>query len=144
MPDPANPGTKLTVMLGGHWYGDSPPTSAPANALEIARDVLRTQLGITDEPAASNVVLQKECIPQYTLGHEERLVEIHEGLMDAYEGRLGVAGSSYRGVGVNDCVRFSREVVKGLAENTGCSTGLEHVLPAICEAVTVSGVWKRA
>lgn len=42
--------------------------------------------------------------------------EAHTGLLDAFNGRLRVAGSWYHGVGVNDCLRSAFECVQGLAQ----------------------------
>lgn len=89
----------------------------------MARAVLKRHLGITEPPAVTLVSLQKDCIPQYTVGHDDRMAEASE-LLEKYEGRLRVAGNSYTGVGVNDCVRAASDVVTGLVGGTG-KTGLE-------------------
>lgn len=45
-----------------------------------------------------------------------------------FEGKLRVAGSSYTGVGVNDCIRAARDVVQGLkSPNEG--SGLDMFTP---------------
>ncbi|KAI5776691.1 hypothetical protein EDC01DRAFT_714597 [Geopyxis carbonaria] len=122
-PSDTEAGTKLTIMAGGHhWRGR---TSYPSDdeAVANARELLKAHLGITEAPVATNVALQRECIPQYTVGHEDRMVEVREALEGRFGGRLAVAGSSYRGVGLNDCVRYVRDAVKGVVEG-GC-TGLE-------------------
>jgi oxygen-dependent protoporphyrinogen oxidase len=41
-------------------------------------------------------------MPQYTLGHEERLARIEQGLSN-YPG-LFLTGSAYQGIGISDCV----------------------------------------
>lgn len=125
-PHPSENGTKLTVMLGGHhWYGR---TKYPddAEAVSMARDVLRQHLKITEDPVATHVTLNRDCIPQYNVGHDQKIKRIKEGLMESFEGRLSVAGASYKGVGLNDCVRSARDVVVGLTERSeGVWTGLE-------------------
>jgi hypothetical protein len=82
----------------------------------MARSVLERHLGIKEEPLATNVALQRECIPQYTVGHDARLKAAHEELARNFGGRLAVAGSSYTGVGLNDCVLAAREVVDRLVD----------------------------
>jgi oxygen-dependent protoporphyrinogen oxidase len=42
-------------------------------------------------------------MPQYTLGHLERLDSIQRSL-DRYPG-LVLAGAAYRGIGIPDCIR---------------------------------------
>jgi oxygen-dependent protoporphyrinogen oxidase len=116
-------GTKVTVMLGGHWWDgfDSYPDEAEGAAM--AKAVLKRHLKIDEEPAAVNVGLQKECIPQYTVGHEARMKQAHGELMQIFKGKLAVAGNSYTGVGLNDCVRAARDVVMDIKD--GHATGLE-------------------
>ena len=98
-------GTKLTVMLGGHYWKDwaSPPSGEECVAM--ARSVLERHLGITAEPAAVHARVHQRAIPQYRVGHRKRLGQLHEHLIDTYGGRVKVAGGSYTGVGVNDCIR---------------------------------------
>lgn len=116
------PGTKVTVMLGGHWWDgfDSYPDEEEGAAM--AKAILKRHLRIEIEPEVVNVGLQRECIPQYTVGHEERMKRAHGELMSAFKGKLTVAGNSYTGVGLNDCVRAARDAVMGVKkgeENTG-------------------------
>jgi oxygen-dependent protoporphyrinogen oxidase len=117
------PGTKVTVMLGGHWWDgfDSYPDEAEGAAM--AKAVLKRHLKIDEEPAAVNVSLQKDCIPQYTVGHEARMKAAHGELMQMFKGKLAVAGNSYTGVGLNDCVRAARDVVMDIKDRQ--ATGLE-------------------
>ncbi|CAG8973092.1 hypothetical protein HYALB_00007569 [Hymenoscyphus albidus] len=103
-------GTKLTVMLGGHWWDDFPSYPTESEGLELARSVLKRHLGIEEEPSAVQVGLHKNCIPQYTVGHEERLRQAHFELLEDFKGTLAVAGNSFGGVGVADCVRGTREL----------------------------------
>jgi oxygen-dependent protoporphyrinogen oxidase len=123
-PQETEPGTKVTVMFGGHYWRERRTYPDAAEALEMARDVLRRHLGIEETPVATNVSLNRDCIPQYTVGHEDRLVEARDGL-ERLRGGFSVAGASYKGVGLNDCVRSARDVVKTLVEK-GRGTGLER------------------
>ena len=119
-------GTKLTVMLGGHWWNDWPVYPDEHEGLALAKGVVERHLGITEEPEAWSVNLQTDCIPQYTVGHEQRLKTAHTNISQQFKGRLRVAGSWVSGVGVNDCLRSAYEVVKGLKTGKN-GTGLEHV-----------------
>ena len=93
----------------------------------MAKTVLGRHLGIMEEPKAVRVGLQKECIPQYTVGHYERMGAVHKLLKEGFGGRLRVAGNSYTGVGLNDCVRAAMDVTLGLTVGTGVTgvTGLD-------------------
>lgn len=125
-------GTKLTVMMGGHWWDHLAAThSYPTEeeGLSMAVAVLKRHLGIQAEPEAWKVGLHRECIPQYTVGHDQRMKTASRELEKAFKGKLRVAGSSYTGVGLNDCVRSARDVVMGLKDGDSAfgpvKTGLE-------------------
>lgn len=119
-------GTKLTVMLGGHWWNDWPSFPDEQQGLQLAKSLLERHLGIKEEPEAWQVNLQKDCIPQYEVGHESKLRTAHNNLWQEYRGRLRVAGSWMSGVGVNDCLRSAWDVARSLKEGRD-GTGLEHV-----------------
>jgi protoporphyrinogen/coproporphyrinogen III oxidase len=121
------PGTKVTVMLGGHWWDDWSSYPDEAEGAAMAKAILKRHLKIEEEPVVVNVSLQRECIPQYTVGHEERMKKAHGELMRAFKGKLAVAGNSYTGVGLNDCVRAARDLVESISlRGAGGVTGLER------------------
>ncbi len=117
------PGTKVTVMLGGHWWDGLESYPDEEEGASMAKALLKRHLDIAEEPQAVNVGLQKDCIPQYTVGHEQRMWKASE-MLERFQGRLRVAGNSYTGVGLNDCVRAAKDVVTKLVDGTG-RTGLE-------------------
>ena len=59
-------------------------------------------LKITGAPLMTLLYRWHKSMPQYTLGHEERLSGIEQGL--AKHPGLFVTGSAYRGIGISDCV----------------------------------------
>lgn len=118
-------GTKITVMLGGHWWNDRVEYPDEEEGVRLAKALLKRQLSIEEDPREVRVSLQKDCIPQYQVGHHERMLEISRGLKRAFKGRLRVVGSSYTGVGVNDCIRAARNLVRDFHNGTG-QTGLER------------------
>ncbi|KAE8449369.1 hypothetical protein EG329_008270 [Mollisiaceae sp. DMI_Dod_QoI] len=117
-------GTKVTVMMGGHWWDgfDAYPDEEEGSAM--AQSILKRHLKIDTPPTLVRVSLQKDCIPQYTVGHHSRMESGHEELKDVFKGKLAVAGNSYTGVGLNDCVRAARDVVMGVKKSES-PTGLE-------------------
>jgi protoporphyrinogen/coproporphyrinogen III oxidase len=79
----------------------------------VAREVEEaTPLG--GEPVASRVVRWARSMPQYEVGHLDRLARIDEALSDAPG--LFLAGSAYRGVGIPDCIRQGREAAQRVIE----------------------------
>jgi oxygen-dependent protoporphyrinogen oxidase len=100
------PGTKLTVMLGGHWWDDMPESDYPDHdsAVAMARSMLERQLGITEAPTIARSRLQRNAIPQYTVGHDERIKELSRIVRTEFRQRLTLAGNWYDGVSVPDCI----------------------------------------
>ncbi|MCJ1381625.1 oxygen-dependent protoporphyrinogen oxidase [Xylographa soralifera] len=121
------PGTKLTVMLGGHWWNGWDTYPDEEEGAKMAKAILARHLNIIEEPQAARVALQKECIPQYTVGHASRMRRASSSLLDHFHGRLRVAGNSYSGVGLNDCVRAAKELTMRL-EVDSKATGLEDLV----------------
>ncbi|KAI8826849.1 uncharacterized protein EV422DRAFT_552259 [Fimicolochytrium jonesii] len=119
--------TRVTVMLGGHKFSEffgavdkklSPETvRAIEHASEVAihSHLQIPRLNTQGEPVVLNryTAVHRDCIPQYTVGHRERLGRMHGVLVG---GRMSVCGASYGGVGVNDCVVGARDLVRGLVE----------------------------
>lgn len=109
-------GVKLTVMLGGHyWRGQTYPSED--ELLSAAKSVVARDLGITVEPGIHLTTLQRECIPQYEVGHGERIRKL-EGYLDSTfgMGQFNIVGSATDGVGVNDCILSARKGAKRLQE----------------------------
>lgn len=73
-----------------------------AELLALIRHELLATLGITAEPALWRVRRWPRAMPQYTLGHAERQAEIERRL--ARQPGLYLAGASYRGLGIPDCI----------------------------------------
>ncbi|KAG1168605.1 hypothetical protein G6F70_004729 [Rhizopus microsporus] len=110
---------KLTVMIGGSdWkdaFGHVPIDQLdPEDAYKYARKAVSQFLHIDSEPRYSMVNLQKQCIPQYLVGHESRMRSLHHALKQKYSHLLSVSGASYLGVSVPDCIKNSRMLVEEL------------------------------
>lgn len=74
----------------------------------VAADVRQAVGDLPEAPEASTVVRWERAMPQYEVGHVERVAEIEGGLRAG----LFVTGASYRGVGVPDCVRQAEEAAE--------------------------------
>jgi oxygen-dependent protoporphyrinogen oxidase len=123
-------GTKLTVMMGGHWWNDWAGYPDEEEGLEMAKAVVQRHLNITEAPTAAHVNLSKDCIPQYTLGYEDRLQDFARGITDEFKGRLRVVGNQFNGVGVNDCITGAWNLARGLRDGgwKSRSCGLDRVM----------------
>ncbi len=99
----------LTAMIGG--AEDPEVINLPdKKLLELVRDDLWTTMGIGVAPEFVKVFRHQQGIPQYTLGHQDRLRTIQERLQE-HPGLL-VCGNSYSGISVNHCV----EEASGIAD----------------------------
>jgi protoporphyrinogen/coproporphyrinogen III oxidase len=68
----------------------------------LAQDELRQTLGLRAAPAQRWVYRWAEGLPQYQLGHLDRLATIRRRL--AFHPGLALAGAAYQGVGLPDCI----------------------------------------
>lgn len=71
--------------------------------LATVRQELVTLCGITAEPSYTEVNRWWKAMPQYTIGHLDRLVQL-DAALSRYPG-LVLTGAAYRGVGIPDCIR---------------------------------------
>jgi oxygen-dependent protoporphyrinogen oxidase len=86
----------------------------------LVRHELAELLGVQAKPTLSRVSRYQDAMPQYHLGHAERIRRI-EGLAAASPG-LHLAGSAYRGVGIPDCVRGGEEAAEAVVRDLAPST----------------------
>lgn len=107
LPDHGN----ITLMFGGHLWSKLSPEEIPSEASLIAsaKDALKQHLGedfnAEDLAADFQVKIQQRCIPQYTVGHRERMQQIKDNVSRRYGNRLALSGMSFgRGVGIGDNV----------------------------------------
>lgn len=107
--------TVLTVMMGGKWfeeyYGTNPTQK---ELLDIAQEQLEKILGIYQEPQSTRVHILPKCIPQYTVGHTQRVASIRR-YIESYNLPLSVCGAAYDGVGINDVIMSARKQVEAMS-----------------------------
>jgi len=109
------PGTKLTVMLGGHYWDDLPDEFLPDSetAIELAKQAVERHLNLDPSISAQAVArakLCRQCIPQMLVGHVNHLYAARDQLERNFHGRLAVAGQSYTLPGVLHCLRAARDM----------------------------------
>ncbi|XP_032017091.1 protoporphyrinogen oxidase isoform X2 [Hylobates moloch] len=101
----------VQVMLGGSWL-QTLEASGCVLSQELfqqrAQEAAATQLGLKEMPSHCLVHLHKNCIPQYTLGHWQKLESARQ-FLSAHRLPLTLAGASYEGVAVNDCIESGRQ-----------------------------------
>ncbi|KAI2628978.1 hypothetical protein GGS21DRAFT_540436 [Xylaria nigripes] len=100
------PGTKLTVMLGGHYWDGRKHLPSEEKGIAMAKAVVARHLGISEtEKVVARAQLCRECLPQHFVGHRSRMKQAHYELMSTFNGHLTVAGPSYTTVGVMPAMR---------------------------------------
>ncbi|MBM7702667.1 protoporphyrinogen oxidase [Metabacillus iocasae] len=79
--------------------------------MRVVLDDLNKIMNIDTTPEFYIVTRWKEAMPQYTVGHQERLEVLNQQLESELAG-LYLAGSSYEGLGLPDCIDQGEEAVK--------------------------------
>jgi oxygen-dependent protoporphyrinogen oxidase len=70
--------------------------------IRIVRSDLQLTMGLRVSPAFVHLIRHRRGIPQYLVGHTNRLAGIEARLQE--QPGLFLAGNSYRGVSINACI----------------------------------------
>jgi protoporphyrinogen/coproporphyrinogen III oxidase len=108
----------LRAFFGGH-SGDALLGEADDKLVERAKLQLSRILGPLPEASETVVRRWPHSLPQYAVGHLERMAEL-ESLLSAMPG-LHLVGSAYHGVGLPDLIRQGRLTARMLAEQPHAS-----------------------
>ena len=150
----SNQPIKLTVMMGGSHWEKLSPDSLPSKsemserAIRAVSKHLSIPRSLLEDSQYTKILpsLQRDCIPQYLVGHPVRMAALHRALSQhpSLSDKLTLVGASYTGVSLNDCVAYATQTANKLAaaelskDVHAVVTGLEHFQPPISEASTVS------
>jgi oxygen-dependent protoporphyrinogen oxidase len=113
------PDTVLVRYFVGRAGADEIVHADDSVLLGLAREELRKVHGITAPPLLSRVVRWPAGMPQYTLGHRDRLARIAAQLT-SHPG-LHLVGASYRGIGIPDCIASGWAAAEGVAAQVGAT-----------------------
>ncbi len=100
--DRAPAGSALIRCFLGSATNEKPALLQEGEMVGIAREELRSIMGLDSEPVLTHVHRWRDSHPQYDVGHLDLLADIDR--MCASHPGLYLAGSSYRGVGIPDCI----------------------------------------
>ena len=70
-------------------------------------------MGIATKPRSAHVFRWAQAMPQYIIGHRDRVKAIRQCLTSS-QGLL-VTGAAYEGLGIPDCIRDGKETAKTLS-----------------------------
>jgi oxygen-dependent protoporphyrinogen oxidase len=87
---------------------------------DLVRANLKEIMGLDAEPAFASVYRHEKAIPQYVVGHSDRLAAIDRQL-ETFPG-LVMTGNAFRGVSLNDCVLNASRTAERLVGGDGKST----------------------
>ena len=81
-----------------------------AEMIAMVQEELEDILGVRVKPIFVKVYRWKKAMPQYIVGHMERLRRIREALSQTPG--IYLTGSAYKGIGISDCIVNSDEVAE--------------------------------
>ena len=101
----------LRAFVGGALQPDIFALEAPEMLRRVEED-LRGLLRIDEKPLFTEVSKWEKSMPQYEVGHLERIAAIENQL--AQLPNLSLAGNAYRGAGIPDCIRSGETAAEKL------------------------------
>jgi protoporphyrinogen/coproporphyrinogen III oxidase len=102
----------LVRVYAGRFGSRDVTSDSDEELVDLARSEIAF-LGVTAAPVLTRVHRWPRGMPQYVLGHPERLDRIEHALA-AHPG-LALAGAAYRGVGIPDCIASGEAAADSLA-----------------------------
>ena len=105
----------LRRMVGGARASDLAMEN-DSRLYDIVKKEIADIMDIRAEPEFIRVYRHETAIPQYTVGHLERLRNIDTMLLN--HKNLYLTGNAYRGIGVNDCIENSFKLAEKIVEES--------------------------
>lgn len=91
--------------------GEETVVDLPDEEIEqIVLDDLKRIMDLKAKPEFTVVTRWKQAMPQYTVGHKARVARMHENVSRQLPG-IFIAGSSFEGLGIPDCIDQGKAVV---------------------------------
>ncbi len=116
-PDRAPPGqVQLRTFVGGAMQPEL-FDQTDEQLIQLVKEELAETLGVHGEPLFARVVRYPKAMPQYHLGHVDRVNRIETAI--ARHPGLVLAGNAYHGVGVPDCIHSGQSAALNLLEQFG-------------------------
>jgi oxygen-dependent protoporphyrinogen oxidase len=107
-PEQAPDGSVLfRTMLGGAKHNDMIDMGEEKLA-QLAHENLAGIMNIKNTPSFEKVIVWRNAIPQYSIGHRARLKKIEAGLQSL--GGIYLTGNAYTGIGLNDTIKRSHKI----------------------------------
>ena len=104
----------LRAFAGGALQPEIFALDEPEMSRRVEAD-LRELLGIREDPLFTEVAKWERSMPQYEVGHLDRVNEIEKRV--AKLPGLSLAGNAYRGAGIPDCIRSGEAAAESLVNH---------------------------
>jgi oxygen-dependent protoporphyrinogen oxidase len=101
-----------TVMLGGARH-PAVVEATEQTLVDTACSAVGSLAGVKGAPRFARVIRHPRAIPQYVLGHADRLASIERRLREVQG--LFLAGNSYHGIAINACLSEAPKVAESVA-----------------------------
>ena len=105
---------QLRTFLGGAMQPEE-LEHTDEELVKIVREELAELLGVRGEPDFMEVARWNRAMPQYHLGHVERVEHI-ETCLQHHPG-LALAGNAYHGVGIPDCIHSGEQAAAAIMQH---------------------------
>lgn len=102
----------LRVFIGGELQPELLSLS-DSQLVDLAKDELKELIGLRGEPVLTKVVRWNDAMPQYHVGHVQRL-KVIQAAIDQHRG-LSLIGNSLHGVGIAPTIAYARKVAMAVA-----------------------------
>ena len=99
----------VRAFVGGALQQELFDQDDDAMVASVRRE-LRDLLGIASAPVLTRLHRHRDAMPQYRVGHLDRMARI-DAALQRHAG-LALAGNAYRGVGLPDCIRTGEEAAE--------------------------------
>src|SRR5699024_6093618 len=86
-------------------------TLSDEEIIDIVLEDIQKTMSISAKPEFSVVTRWIKAMPQYTVGHKDRIEKISQHMAESLPG-IFIAGSSFEGVGIPDCIGQAEKIVK--------------------------------
>jgi oxygen-dependent protoporphyrinogen oxidase len=113
----APPGRLLVRSFVGGGHHEELVSYDDEALVRVVTDELREIAGIRADPLFAKVYRWKNSMPRYTVGHLDRMSAIDNARHTCP--RLYLIGSSYRGIGIGDCVRSGFDAASEIDKSLG-------------------------
>jgi oxygen-dependent protoporphyrinogen oxidase len=118
-PDRAPEGYVLWRALCGGVHRADMVDRDDDSLMRAVHEEMKLAMGVTRSPVFCRIVRWPNAIPQYTIGHRDRVARI-EAVVARYPGLI-LTGNAYRGVAMGDCVEQAEIVAAKLARDLATS-----------------------